>query len=49
MEGLKDLNPSLRDEVIAILEAWERNLSKNRLIELIGEEKTRRILKQLDP
>jgi len=43
----KDLNPSLRESVLKILEEWQGTSSKEKLLKLIGEEEGNRILKQM--
>ena len=47
MNALSDLNPSLRDNVVEILETWKDDVSEERLTELVGKEKARRIIEQL--
>ena len=46
--GLRDLSPDIRDSVLRILEAWEGKPSEDRLVALIGLEKTRRIKELLE-
>ena len=48
MNALSDLNPSLRDSVLEILETWKEDVSEERLIQLVGKEKARRIIEQLE-
>ena len=44
-KSLQDLSPSLKERVIDILEAWEEEYSEKKLINLIGKEKTRFLIK----
>jgi len=46
-KGLRDVSPGVRDNVLRILEAWEGKPSEDRLAELIGKERTKRIIKSL--
>jgi len=46
--GLRDLSPDVREGVLRILEAWEGKPSEDRLVALIGVEKTRRIKELLN-
>lgn len=41
--GLRDLSPDIKDSVLKILEAWEGKPSEDRIVALIGLEKTKRI------
>jgi hypothetical protein len=46
-KGLQDLRPEIRDSVLEILQGWEGKSSEDRLTNLIGEEKTRHLIKSL--
>ncbi len=43
--SLKDLDPAVRKNVQGILEGWEGKKSKNKLKKLIGEKRTKRLMK----
>lgn len=43
----KDLNPSLRESVLKILEEWRGNSSRAKLLELLGEEEGNRLLREI--
>lgn len=43
----KDLNPSLRESVLKILEEWQGASSKEKLLNLLGEEEGNRVLRQM--
>jgi hypothetical protein len=46
VEGaLRDLSPGMREGVIEILKTWEGETSEQKLADLIGDEKARRIAK----
>ena len=48
LEGsLRDLNPAVRENVQGILEGWEGEKSKNKLKKLIGEKRTKQLMKLL--
>lgn len=44
---LRDVSPGVRDTVLKILEAWEGKPSEDKLIELIGKERTKRLIESL--
>lgn len=46
-KGLRDLSPGVRDAVLTILEAWEGKPMEDKLIKLIGKERTKRIMESL--
>jgi len=46
-KGLRDASPGVRDIVMKIFEAWEGKPSEERLIELVGEEKAKRLMESL--
>ena len=45
--SLRDLNPSLKDSVIRILESWEDGVSEEKLVELLGKNRVKLILESL--
>jgi len=42
-QGLRDITPGAREEVLRIVQSWEGDSSMNRLIELVGEEKAKKL------
>jgi len=42
-EGLRDITPGVRDEVHRILQDWRGDSSMRRLVELMGEEKAKKL------
>jgi len=48
-KGLQDLSPGLRNSVVEVLQAWEGERSEEKLTDLIGKEKTRRLLESFRP
>ena len=46
--GLKDIVPNGQEEVLQILRNWEGEPSEQRLIFLLGEEKTRKLKEMLN-
>ena len=48
-QGLRDLSPGVRESVRRVLEAWEGKESEDKLVELVGRDRARRLLKDLRP
>ncbi len=48
-EAVRDLNPGIREATVRIFESWSGKESENRLINLLGEEKARRLIKRIKP
>ncbi|MEM2904550.1 MAG: hypothetical protein QW057_03395 [Candidatus Bathyarchaeia archaeon] len=48
-QGLRDVSPGVRENVLRVLEAWEGKGSEEKLAELLGEDKARRLVKRLKP
>jgi hypothetical protein len=46
-KGLQDVSPGVRDAVLKIVEAWEGKPSEDKLIRLIGKERTKRLVESL--
>jgi hypothetical protein len=46
-EAVRDLSPGMGETAKEILESWKGEESEKRLMELLGEEETRRILKKV--
>ena len=46
-KGLQDLSPGVRDIVLKIFEAWEGKRSEDKLVELLGKEKAKRLIRTL--
>ncbi|MGQ9781331.1 MAG: hypothetical protein ACUVQ8_03635 [Nitrososphaeria archaeon] len=46
-EAVRDLSPRIGETAKEILESWEGEVSEKRLVELLGEKKTKRILKKV--
>ena len=42
-QGLRDITPGAREEVLRVLKDWRGDISMDRLIELVGEEKARKL------
>lgn len=48
-QGLRDVSPGVRENVLRVLEAWEGKASEEKLAELVGRDKARRLVKDLRP
>ncbi|MFQ6075962.1 MAG: hypothetical protein ACE5Z5_07495 [Candidatus Bathyarchaeia archaeon] len=46
-EAVRDLAPGVRELIKRILETWKGEESEKRLVRLLGDEETRRILKKV--
>ena len=42
-QGMRDIEPSVRGEVLTILQDWRGEQSMDRLRELVGEERAKRL------
>ena len=47
-KGLKDINPNTKNAALEILKEWEGNTSTDRLVKLLGKEKTKKIMETLN-
>jgi hypothetical protein len=47
-QGLRDITPGAREDVLRLLQDWRGNSSMERLIELMGEEKAKKLRELLD-
>jgi hypothetical protein len=48
-KGLEDITPGMTNQVINILESWEGKASEKKLIDLLGENKARKVVERLKP
>jgi len=48
-QGLRDLSPGARESVRRVLEAWEGKESEDKLVELVGRDRARCLVKDLRP
>ncbi len=48
-QGLRDLSPGVRESVRRVLEAWEGKESEDKLVELVGRDRARCLVKDLRP
>lgn len=46
-DAVKDLSPVAKDDVIKILRSWEGTGSEEKLKEILGKDKTKRLLKKI--
>ena len=46
-DAVKDLSPDAKDDVIKILRSWEGTGSEEKLKEILGQDKTKRLLKKI--
>ena len=46
-EAVKDLSPPAKEDVIKIFRSWEGAGSEEKLKELLGQDKTRQLLKKI--
>lgn len=46
-EAVRDLSPGVREATVRIFESWAGKKSEERLIELLGEEEAKRLLKKI--
>ena len=46
-EAVRDLSPGIEEQVKEILKSWKGDKSTRRLVRLLGEEETKRILKKV--
>ena len=47
-EGLRDITPGVREEVFRVVQDWRGGSSMDRLIELLGEEKAKKLRELLN-
>ena len=48
-DAVKDLSPVAKDNVIRILRSWEGIGSEEKLREILGQDKTKQLLKKIKP
>ena len=46
--SLKDLNPDTKDNVVKLLNEWEGQTSKEKLMKIIGSEKMEKLLNDIE-
>lgn len=47
-QGLRDITPGAREDVLRVLQDWRGDSSMDRLIELMGEEKAKKLRELLE-
>ena len=46
-EAVRDLSPGIREATVKILESWVGKESEEKLVRLLGEEETKRLIKRI--
>ena len=46
-EAVRDLSPGIRDATVRIFDSWVGTESEERLVKLLGEEETKRLIKRI--